>query len=458
LEVLSFRLIVVTHTGTVIILAAGQGTRMKSALPKVLHEICGKPMIGWVIDQAMSLDPKKIVVVIGHGGEAVREVAMKSAGADRIECVVQEPQNGTGHALQVAASAIDAGDGTVVVLYGDMPVLSPESLQELLEARAAAGEDGMAMLTASPDDPTGLGRIERDEIGRFAGIVEHKDANEEQRDIGEVNLGVYAFHGAGLIECLPKLSNDNAQKEYYLTDVPAMFVGNGHMVATVELDDAEEAIGVNNLMQLAEARWALQVRILEEHLANGVRIEDPASTYVDADVVIGKGTRILPCTVIRAGVVIGEDCEVGPFSHLRKGTELKDRAEIGNFTESKNSVLGSGTKAKHLSYLGDARIGEKVNVGAGTIFANYDGVNKHITVVGDGAFIGSGTTIVGPNQIAARATTGANSVVTRSARIEENEVWAGIPARKFEGAKSAAQLKVEAAVERANGKPSPSDS
>ena len=434
--------------GTVVILAAGQGTRMKSALPKVLHEICGKPMLGWVIDQAVSLDPKKIVVVIGHGGDAVREAAQQSAGGDRIECVVQEPQNGTGHALQVAAPLIDPQAGTVVVLYGDMPVLAPESLRELIEARDAAGAEGMAMLTAIPDDPTGLGRICRDEDGRFTGIVEQKDATEEELTIGEVNLGVYAFHGAGLLESLPKLSNDNAQGEYYLTDVPAMFVAAGHEVATGVLEDPDEAIGVNNLMQLAEARWPLQIRILERHLANGVRIEDPASTYIDADVQIGKGTRVLPCTVIRGGVVVGEDCEVGPFTHLRKGTVLEDGAEIGNFTESKNSVLGSGTKAKHLSYLGDARIGAGVNVGAGTIFANYDGVHKHVTEVGDGAFIGSGTTIVGPNKLGACSTTGANSVVTRTADVGENQVWAGIPARHFEGAKSAAQLKAEAAEKR----------
>lgn len=418
---------------------------MKSALPKVLHEICGKSMIAWVIDQALSLDPAKIVVVVGHGGDEVRKSIEAGPGADRIECVVQDPQHGTGHALQVAAPAIDAAAGTVVVLYGDMPVLAPESLQALLGARDSAGDKAMAMLTAYPDDATGLGRIDRDEQGQFAAIVEHKDADERQLTIGEVNLGVYAFPAADLLAYLPRLSNENSQDEYYLTDVPAMFVQDGRDVVTAELVDIDEAQGVNTLVQLAEARWALQVRILEEHLENGVRIEDPASAYVDAGVEIGAGTRILPCTVIRAGVKIGKSCEVGPFTHLRKGTVLEDGAEVGNFTESKNSTLGRGTKAKHLSYIGDAQIGANVNVGAGTIFANYDGVQKHTTVVGDGAFIGSGTTIVGPNSIGARATTGANSVVTRSAKVGEDEVWAGIPARHFKGAKSAAQLKAEAA-------------
>ncbi|MFT7487566.1 MAG: bifunctional UDP-N-acetylglucosamine pyrophosphorylase/glucosamine-1-phosphate N-acetyltransferase [Candidatus Paceibacteria bacterium] len=421
---------------------------MKSALPKVLHGICGKSMIEWVVDQALSLSPKKIVVVIGHGGEAVRACVESGPRADLIECVVQEPQNGTGHALQVAVSAIDGGAGSVVVLYGDMPVLAPQSLKAMLEAQAAAGPGAMAMLTAYPDDVTGLGRIARDAEGRFQGIVEHKDANEEQRLIGEVNLGVYVFPAKELLERLPRLTAENAQGEYYLTDIPAMFVEASQEVATVELEDAEEALGVNTLMQLAEARWALQVRILEQHLAAGVRIEDPASAYIDSGVTIGRGTTILPCTVIRGGVVIGENCEVGPFTHLREGTVLKDGAEVGNFTESKNSTLGEHTKAKHLSYLGDAQIGAGVNIGAGTIFANYDGVTKHRTTVGDGAFIGSGTTIVGPNAIAARATTGANSVVTRSAKVGENEVWAGIPARQFVGAKSAAQLKTEAASQQ----------
>jgi len=432
------------RAGTVVLLAAGQGTRMKSALPKVLHELCGRSMVGWVIDQALTLDPKKIVVVVGHGGDEVRRALASHPAADRLEFVVQEPQHGTGHALQCAAPAIDPQAGTVVVLYGDMPVLRPESLQALLEARDAAGADAMAMLTAWPDDPTGLGRIVRGADGEFQAIVEHKDATDEQRAIGEVNLGVYAFPAPQLLERLPQLTNENVQGEYYLTDVPAMFVAAGEPVAAHELDDADEALGVNTLMQLAEARWALQVRILEQHLANGVRIEDPASTYVDVDVTIGGGTRILPCTVIRAGVTIGEDCEVGPFTHLRVGTVLSDGAEVGNFTESKNTTLGRRTKAKHLSYLGDARIGDGCNIGAGTIFANYDGVAKSVTTVGDGAFIGSGTTIVAPNAIGPGATTGANSVVTRTAKVGENEVWAGIPARHVAGAESVAQRKAAA--------------
>jgi bifunctional UDP-N-acetylglucosamine pyrophosphorylase/glucosamine-1-phosphate N-acetyltransferase len=433
-----------SQAGTVVILAAGQGTRMKSALPKVLHELCGRPMLGWVIEQALSLDPARIVVVVGHGADEVRAAVEHGPAAGRLEFVVQEPQNGTGHALQCAAPLVDASAGPVVVLYGDMPALAPESLAALLEAREAAGEAGMAMLTAWPTDPTGLGRIVRDEEGGFRAIVEHRDADEEQRAIGEVNLGVYAFPAGALLEYLPRLESQNAQGEYYLTDVPAMFVADGRAVGVVELEDADEGLGVNTLMQLAEARWALQVRILEEHLAAGVRIEDPATTYIDAGVTIGRGTRVLPCTVIRAGVEIGEGCEVGPFTHLRAGTVLADGAEVGNFTECKNSTLGPRTKAKHLAYLGDAELGERCNVGAGTIFANYDGLAKHRTVVGDGVFLGSGTTVVAPNTIGAGATTGANSVVTREAGIGEDEVWAGIPARRLAGKQSVAQRKAAA--------------
>jgi len=430
-----------SKAGTVVILAAGQGTRMKSALPKVLHEVCGQPLIAWVLEQALSLDPERIVLVVGHEAAEVRERVAELEGAERVRFVVQEPQLGTGHALQMALPELEQESGTVVVLYGDMPVLGPWSLEALLDARDAAGPGGMAMLTAFPESPFGLGRIDRGADGEFRRIVEERDAGPEEKAIDEVNLGVYAFPATELRAALPKLSDANAQGEYYLTDVPRLFVESGSAVATVVLEDLDEAIGVNDLAQLAEARWALQLRILEGHLRAGVRIEDPATTYVDAGVEIGEGTRILPCTVIRRGVRIGRDCEVGPFTHLRAGTVLADGAEVGNFCESKNTSLGPGTKAKHLSYLGDGEVGARVNVGAGTIFANYDGLAKHRTKVGDGAFIGSGTTIVAPNEIGAGATTGANSVVAREAGVGADEVWAGIPARRFEGSVSVAERK-----------------
>lgn len=415
----------------VVILAAGQGTRMKSAKPKVLHTLCGRPMLSWVLDQARSLDPERILLVLGHGSEVVREELEKRGEMEGVTIVIQEPQKGTGHALQCCASELGSDPGRVVVLYGDMPLLRSESLEALCEAADDAGPGGMALLTAILEDTRGFGRIVRDMDGAGAlrEIVEERDCTPEQFEIREGNVGVYAFSGKELLDALPKLASNNAQGEYYLTDVVGMFVEAGRGVETVSLEDYEETIGVNTLAHLAEARWGLQLRILEEHLANGVRIEDPSSTYIDHGVEIGVGTTILPCTVIRAGVRIGSGCEVGPFTHLRVETVLEDGAEVGNFTECKKSTVGAGSKAKHLSYLGDAKIGAKTNIGAGTIFANYDGKAKYVTEVGDNAFVGSGTIIVAPNKIGDGATTGAGAVVTREKNVGDGEVWIGVPAK-----------------------------
>lgn len=416
---------------TVVILAAGKGTRMRSPRPKVLHPLCGRPMIAWVIDLARSLDPERIVLVVGHGAQEVEAAALEAAGDSALECVVQEPQHGTGHALQVAAPSLPPDAGKIVVLYGDMPLLHPSSLAELVAARSAAGPGATALLTVRVDEPRGFGRILREADETFVGIVEEKDATPEQRRIDELNVGVYAFDGAVLREDLPRLTNDNAQNEYYITDLLGMSVEAGRPVAPVELEDPAEAQGVNSLAELAEARWNLQMRILEEHMANGVLIEDPATTFIEHGVEIGAGTHVLPCTVIHSGVRIGANCEVGPFTHLRVGTVLEDRAEVGNFTECKMSTLGQGTKAKHLSYLGDTHVGSRTNIGAGTIFANYDGKAKHPTEVGDGVFVGSGTIVVAPNKLPDGSTTGAGAVITRTARVAPGETWIGLPARRL---------------------------
>lgn len=413
---------------TVVILAAGQGTRMKTGWAKVLAPLCGRPLIAWVVDAALALDPARVIVVVGY---KAGEVEAAVAGLDpkgRVRCVLQEPQNGTGHALQVCLPELGEDPGTTLVLYGDMPLLETESLRDLCAARAQAGCEA-ALLTAYVDHPRGFGRIVRDAEGAFERIVEERDASSEERDIDEVNLGVYAFEGKALVRELPKLTNDNAQKEYYLTDVVGALVAAGRTVATGTLSDEIEAIGVNTLAHLAEARAAMQDRLLEEHLAAGVYIEDPASTFIDHGVTIGPRTRILPCTVIRSGVTIGSDCEVGPFTHLRKGTVLEDGAEIGNFTEAKQSRLGAHSKAKHLSYLGDADIGARVNIGAGTIFANYDGKTKRTSRVADKSFVGSGTVLVAPCEVGEGATTGAGAVVTRDTVIPPGSTWVGVPAR-----------------------------
>jgi bifunctional UDP-N-acetylglucosamine pyrophosphorylase/glucosamine-1-phosphate N-acetyltransferase len=418
----------VNKVGTVILLAAGKGTRMRGALPKVLHPICGRPLVAWVVDQALSLDPERLVVVIGDGGEAMSEAVTAAAGDTPVTFVVQVPQLGTGHAVQVTLEALGENPGRVVVLYGDMALLREDTLAALV---AAQEEGGLSILTSEMDEPHGYGRILREATptGSVTGIVEECDATPEQRAIDECNLGVYCFDGLRLVEDLPRLTNDNDQGEYYLTDLVAMAVAAGRPVTTGSIGDPDEALGVNTLAHLAEVRWARQVRILEDHMAAGVYIEDPASTTIDAGVEIGAGTRILPYTVIRSGVRVGEGCEVGPFTHLRAGTVLEKGVEVGNFTESKNSTLGPGVKAKHLSYLGDATIGAGTNVGAGTIFANYDGKTKHHTHVGRNAFIGSGTILVAPGTIGEGATTGAGAVVTGRTEVGPGETWVGVPAR-----------------------------
>jgi bifunctional UDP-N-acetylglucosamine pyrophosphorylase / glucosamine-1-phosphate N-acetyltransferase len=418
---------------TVVILAAGQGTRMKSQAAKVLAPLCGRPMLDWVLDQALALEPRRVIVVVGHQSEDVRAASSAHPGVarlseeSRLDWVVQQPQRGTGHALQVALPQLGADPGRVVVLYGDMPLLSAESLASLCEAQAATG-GGAAILTAEPSNPRGFGRIVRGAGGQVERIVEEKDASPEIRALREVNLGVYCFPGRELVRILPTLTDRNAQKELYLTDVVERLVGQGAAVRAVVLDDEQEAIGINTLAHLAEARRALQMRILERHLQAGVRITDPATTFVDHDVEIGAGTQIHPCTVILAGVRIGANCEVGPFATLRGGSELADGSVVGNFVEVNRSRLGKKSKAKHLAYLGDATLGERVNIGAGTIFANYDGKTKSPCHVGDGAFVGSGAILVAPVDVGAGATLGAGAVLKRKSLVGPGEVWVGVPA------------------------------
>ncbi|MCZ6596021.1 MAG: NTP transferase domain-containing protein [Planctomycetota bacterium] len=416
------------HAGTVVILAAGQGTRMKSSRPKVLHPVCGRPMLSYVLDQARALGAERILVVVGEGADEVERLVREDEDTRGIAFVHQGEQLGTGHALQMCLPELESAPGPVIVLYGDMPLLTEASLEALCAAQVAAGA---ALLTAKPARPRGFGRIVRGPLGTepIRAIVEEQDASEEQLAIREVNVGVYAFAKEDLINLLPRLANDNAQGEYYLTDIVSLLLDEGREVVTVLLEDERDAIGINTIAHLSEARAAMQERILEEHMAAGVYVEDPATTYVDYGVRIGAGTRILPCTVIRAGVEIGAGCEVGPFTHLRVGTVLADGAEVGNFTEAKQARLGSGTKAKHLAYLGDVEIGSKTNIGAGTIVANYDGKTKHKTHIGDRAFIGSGTVLIAPTRVGDGALTGGGAVVTRGSEIPSGDVWVGVPAR-----------------------------
>ncbi|MDP9529023.1 bifunctional UDP-N-acetylglucosamine diphosphorylase/glucosamine-1-phosphate N-acetyltransferase GlmU [Pseudomonas protegens] len=422
----------------IVILAAGQGTRMRSALPKVLHPVAGNSMLGHVIHSARQLDPQRIHVVIGHGADSVRE----RLAADDLNFVLQDKQLGTGHAVAQAVPFITAD--TVLILYGDVPLIEVETLQRLLKQ---AGPEQLGLLTVELDDPTGYGRIVRDASGKVTAIVEQKDANEAQRAITEGNTGILAVPGKRLGDWTGRLSNNNAQGEYYLTDVIAMAVSDGLIVATEQPHDAMEVQGANDRKQLAELERHYQLRAARRLMAQGVTLRDPARfdvrgevtvgrdvlidinvilegrVVIEDDVVIGPNCVIKDSTlrkgvVIKAnshldGAVMGEGSDAGPFARLRPGTVLEARAHVGNFVELKNAHLGQGAKAGHLTYLGDAVIGARTNIGAGTITCNYDGVNKHKTVMGEDVFIGSNNSLVAPVDILSGATTAAGSTITQ---------------------------------------------
>ncbi|MFQ5523523.1 MAG: bifunctional UDP-N-acetylglucosamine diphosphorylase/glucosamine-1-phosphate N-acetyltransferase GlmU [Acidimicrobiia bacterium] len=422
----------------VVILAAGQGKRMHSALPKVAHLLAGRPLIGWVVTAVESLAPESTVVVVGHGADEVRPLLPGD-----VLVAHQDPQLGTGHAARIGVDAIPDLDreDTVVVLYGDMPLITPALLVELADLGAAT----LKLVTADLDDPTGYGRIVRGGEGRVMGVVEHADCTSEQLQIREVNAGIYALRAGDLLDSLDQVGNDNAQGEYYLTEVVGILAAKGARLEAVKAR-AEEVSGINSQDQLAAARKALQRRINQELMESGVWMLDPERVYIDESVTVEAGARLYPGvhlegeTTVAAGAMVGPDvfaldstigadsrvwysvlrgavvgdgCEVGPFASLRPGTILEEGARIGTFVETKNTVLGEGAKALHLTYLGDASVGARTNIGAGTITCNYDGISKHPTEIGEDAFIGSDTMLVAPVEIGDRAITGAGSVITR---------------------------------------------
>jgi bifunctional UDP-N-acetylglucosamine pyrophosphorylase/glucosamine-1-phosphate N-acetyltransferase len=422
---------------------------MRSARPKVLHPLAGTPLLGHVLDRARRIGARHIVVVCGHGGEAVRDAF---PDAD-LTFVLQEPQLGTGHALMQAAAHLPQ-DGSTLVLYGDVPLVRADTLQRVLRHPGS-----LCILTAEPGDPFGYGRVLRDAAGRVTHIVEERDASPAERAVREVNTGILAIPNASLRGWLDRLRNDNAKGEYYLTDVVAMAIADGVPVVTEKAVHAWETEGVNTREQLAILERAFQRSLAGELMAAGVSIADPdridirgnlscaqdvsidvgcvfegrvqiaeraaiGAYCVIRDSVIGPGSIIAPFTHLD-GASIGADCQVGPFARMRSGTRLADRARVGNFVETKNMLLGEGSKANHLTYLGDATIGSNVNVGAGTITCNYDGANKHHTVIEDGAFIGSDTSLVAPVTIGRGATIGAGSTITRDAPPEQLTVARG---------------------------------
>jgi bifunctional UDP-N-acetylglucosamine pyrophosphorylase/glucosamine-1-phosphate N-acetyltransferase len=478
---------------TVVVLAAGQGTRMRSALPKVLHAIAGRSLLGHVLAAVDAARPDEVLVVVGHGRDQVTAELSRTAPAAR--AVVQEEQNGTGHAVRLALEAAPGADGIVLVLPGDAPLLRPETIATLLEAHRATGS-AATLLTARLADPTGYGRVVRSAGGDVTAIVEHKDAAPEIRAIDEINAGMYAFDAAALRGALERLTTDNAQGEEYLTDVVGAFVADGLPVAAIVAADAADTEGVNDRAQLARAGAMLRDRLTDRAMRDGVTIVDPATTWLDAtvelepDCVVEPFTQLTGATVVRAGAVvgpysrlsdtvvgpeatvlasisvgadIGEAASVGPYSYLRPGTVIGRGAKVGTYVETKNARIGDGSKVPHLSYVGDADIGERTNIGAASIFVNYDGVDKHHATVGNDVRVGADNMLVAPVRIGDGAYTAAGSVIDSDvppgalgvgrARQRNIEGWVE---RKRAGTRSAESARL--ALEAARAEAPPHDS
>jgi bifunctional UDP-N-acetylglucosamine pyrophosphorylase/glucosamine-1-phosphate N-acetyltransferase len=427
---------------------------MKSDLPKVLHPLCGKPMLWHVLEALKSAATEKPVVVVGHGAEAVRQYV-----GDAAECVLQEPQLGTAHATMQAEPLLKGRTDYVIVTYADMPLLRGETFRQLLETQLS-NPGPFSLLTVIAEDPRGFGRIVRKADGTVEAIVEEYVATPEQRAIQELNVGAYCFKTDWLWEALQRIERNLKKGEYYLTDIVEVAVRDNLPVQAVVHDDFIETIGINTRLHLSEAEAALRTRINREHMLNGVSMMDPASTYIEVDVKVGKDTTILPNTYLHGQTVIGEgnvigpntiirdskigngckvlasvlegavledDVDMGPFARLRKGAHLKSHVHMGNFGEVKDSTLHEGVKMGHFSYIGNATIGARTNIGAGTITANYDGEKKHPTEIGEDAFIGSDTMLIAPLKLGDGARTGAGAVVTKN--VPEDTLVVGMPAR-----------------------------
>lgn len=420
------------RTLNAVLLAAGKGTRMLSeAVPKVLQAICGEPMLSYTLETTRSLNPSHVVGVIGFGREQVKS----TFSSEDIIWAVQEEQLGTAHATQIGIDALPDKTGDTIILNGDLPHLTHETLKGIIELHRESGADG-TILTCRKTDPTGYGRIIRNDQNRPINIVEEKDAAPQIKVINEINAGVYVYKTKVLDKLLKKIEPKNKQHEYYLTDAFVILMKNGGHGETYLLRDEQEIQQITNRSDLARASKRVFLETTEKHMSQGVTIVSPETTFIDKSVVIGQDTVILPFCVIKKNVRIGKQCEVGPFTHLREGSVLQDGAEVGNFTELKNTVLGSHSKAKHLSYLGDGIVGERVNIGAGTILANYDGKAKHKTHIEDNAFIGSGSILIAPLTVGQGAVTGAGAVVPKHHDVQAESVVLGVPARPMQGDKT----------------------
>jgi bifunctional UDP-N-acetylglucosamine pyrophosphorylase / glucosamine-1-phosphate N-acetyltransferase len=408
-----------------IILAAGQGKRMKSEKAKVLHEVCGQPMIRYVVDAARGAGAKTIVVVVGYGADQIRAYLH---GELDILFATQTDQLGTGHAVKSCRPLLAEYQGPALILVGDEPLLRPAPLADLLERQHL---DGAACLlgTTILDDPTGFGRILRDTAGRFHRIVEERDCTPEERALKEINPSCYVFELPGLWDALDQIGTSNSQGEYYLTDAPEQLRFMGRKVVAINVLQPDDILGVNARQHLAQANAIMQARIQDHWMTEGVTIVDPRNTHIDSRCSIGRDTVIYPHTEITGAVKIGSNCRVGPFTHLRDGTFLEDGVEVGAFVEIKESRLGAGTIARHLVYLGNADVGKGVNIGATAVTANFDGERKNPTRIGDRSRIGAGSILVAPVNIGQEAVIGANAVVTRNQDVADGQTVVGVPAR-----------------------------
>jgi len=409
---------------TAVILAAGKGTRMRSGTPKVLHEVLGRPMLRYVIDAVKGAGISNIIVVIGHGSAAVRDL-LKTEGVTVVE---QKKLLGSGDAVMTAKKALGSYAGDILVICGDTPLIRKETVQSIIEKHKSSGASA-TILTAILKDPTGYGRIVRGSDGRITKIVEDQEASLYEEVIEEINVGTYCFRAADLFAALGRTNDDNKKKEYFLTDAIGVFHRNNKPIESATAEDKSEIIGINSRKDLACATQIMKARVLDGIMAGGVTVQDPLSTVIYPDVSIGQDTVIYSNTVIQSDVTIGSSCKIGPFARIRPGVVIGDRVEVGNFVELVKTRIGDDTKVKHHTYLGNATVGKKVNVGAGTITANFNGRKKSETIIEDGAFIGVGAIFVAPVKVGKEAVVGAGCVVLKNHDVPRKATAVGVPSR-----------------------------